>query len=120
MKLLTEVLEFNELTRIRILFGEKGIPIFVGNENSAKNFGFVYPARKYAIFVVYDQQYPDAVSLLENENHEVLVEVNVEEHEKILESSGYEINKHILISFIKYSSIFITVSLSIIFFLTKK
>lgn len=80
MRLLTQIVDPNELIQIRILFESKGIPIFISNEDSARNFGLIYPARKYGIFVVYEDQYSDAAKLLKDETHVVSNPVDMDEY----------------------------------------
>lgn len=85
MKLLTEVMDLNELTRIRILFESNGIPVFIGNEDAARNMGFILVARKYDVYVLYDEQFHDAQRLLEDESHVVENQVNMDEHRRNME-----------------------------------
>lgn len=85
MKLLTEVMDLNELTRIRILFESNGIPVFIGNEDAARNMGFILVARKYDVYVLYDEQFHDAQRLLEDESHVVENQVNMDEHWRNME-----------------------------------
>jgi hypothetical protein len=95
MQLLTETMDINELMRLRILFESNGIAIYVSNEDSARNFGFIYPARKYGIFVVYENQLEDARALLENEDYEVQNPINLEAHRAYLEQQAPESTKKI-------------------------
>ncbi len=86
MKLITETIDPNELIQLRILFESKGIPIFVSNEDTARNFGFIYPARKYGIFVLYEEQYSDAVRLLEDDSHVVINTIDMDEHRAFMQN----------------------------------
>ena len=88
MKLLTEVFDISELNRLRLLLETSGILIHVGNEDSARNFGFLHPVGKYAIHVVYDEQYSDALKLMENEDHVVENPVDVGAYKKHLEENN--------------------------------
>ena len=85
MKLLFESIERSEIDSARILLESRGIPIFVGNEDSARNFGLVYPARKYALWVCIDEQYEDALALLDNNDHEIRMPVDIQEYHKSFE-----------------------------------
>ncbi len=115
MKLLTEVMEHEELTRIRILFDSKGIPVFIGNEDSARNFGFIYPARKYSIFVIYEEQYQEALSLLDNDTYEVQNPVDPDEHQKLIETnSKNSFNKLFKVITIIGAVLFISIAILII------
>jgi hypothetical protein len=86
MKLITETVDPNELIQLRILFESKGIPIFVSNEDAARNFGLIYPARKYGIFVLYEEQHADAVRLLEDDSHVVINAIDMDEHRAFMQS----------------------------------
>ena len=87
MQLLTEVADLNELNHLRFLFESKGILIYIANEDSARNFSFFHPSGRYAIHVVFDEQFADAQKLLEDENHEVQHPVDVEAYQKHIEES---------------------------------
>ena len=71
MKLLTETADTEEYFRIKLLFEQKGIAAHFANEDSARNFGFLHPAGRYAIYVVFEEQYEDAKKLLVNDDHHV-------------------------------------------------
>ncbi len=86
MKLLTEIIDINELFRLQVLLEKNGILIDIPNRNTATNMGFIYPARKFSIFVVYDEQYKDALALLENENHEVKNQIDISDYQKYKDS----------------------------------
>lgn len=81
MILLTELDQIEEYYRIKSLFEMKGILLFTGNEDSARNFGFFHPVGKYAIHILYHEQLADAQALLENENHDVVNPMNVEQYQ---------------------------------------
>lgn len=85
MKLLTEVMDLNELTRIRILFESNGIPVFIGNEDAARNMGLILVARKYGVYVLYDEQFHDAQRLLEDESYVVENQIDMDEHRRNME-----------------------------------
>lgn len=87
MKLLTELHDLAEQQRIKLLMESNGILIHIANEDTARNLGFLHPAGKYAIHVVYDEQYEDAVKLMNNENHVVKKPVDIEEYKKALQSN---------------------------------
>lgn len=80
MNLLTETVDINELNRLRILFHLNGIPIFIGNEDSARNFLIGHPASNYGIFVIYEEQFNDARQLLDDENHVVENQIDMDKH----------------------------------------
>lgn len=80
MKLLLEENSRVELDRIRLLMESNGIPVIVGNENAARNFGFVVLAQPYGLWVLEDEQYPCALALLENEDYKVEHPIDVKEY----------------------------------------
>ena len=84
MQLLTEISDVNELARLRMLFESNGIAIYISNEDSARNFGVILPARKYGIFVVYENQLEDARALLTDENHIVRNPLDIEQYREQL------------------------------------
>ena len=84
MKLLTEVYDFSELERLKLLFEQNGILIFVANEDAARNFSFIHPAGKYALHVIYEEQYEDVIQLLQDENHIVNNKVDIESYQQEL------------------------------------
>ncbi|SEQ67776.1 Putative signal transducing protein [Amphritea atlantica] len=110
MKLLTEVIDVNELHSLRILLESNGIAFHVGNEDSARNFGFIYPARKYNIFILYEKQYDEAMKLLENEDHVVTASINLDQHRRFMVEektrSMNQIYKVVMYSFVVIVIIF--------------
>jgi hypothetical protein len=85
MKLLTEITDIAEMNRIRFLLESNGIPVFVGNEDSARSMGFIGPAAKHGIFIIYDEQFQDAKCLLKDETHEVKQKVDMDEFRRNME-----------------------------------
>lgn len=92
MRLLTELIDINELNRIKILFESKGIPVFVGNEDSARNMGLLIPARQYEVFVIFEEQFYDAQCLLKDEHYIVGNQVDMNEYRRHLESIKPNVN----------------------------
>lgn len=87
MKLLLEESNRNEVDRIRLLLESAGIPIFVGNEDTARNLNFIPLAQKYGIWVLEDSQYECAVSLLSNPDYCVKNPLDVDEYYKLAENN---------------------------------
>ena len=83
MKLLFEEADRNEVDRVRFLLESNGIPVFVGNEDTARNFNFIALAQKYGVWVLEDEQFACAQALLDNENYEVKHPLDVEEYYRI-------------------------------------
>jgi len=77
VKLLTEVADQVEVDRIRLLMESNGIPIYLANEDTARNIGFVSPARQYQIWVYEDEQYEGAAALLRDKNYTVKNPIDV-------------------------------------------
>jgi hypothetical protein len=85
MKLLAETTDIDEVNRIRFLLESNGIPIFIGNEDSARSLGFIGAAAKHGIFIIYDEQFNDAKCLLKDETHEVKQKVDMDEFRRNME-----------------------------------
>jgi hypothetical protein len=85
MKLLFESTDRDEIYSTRILLESRGIPVFIGNEDSAINFGPLHPARNYSLWVYIDEQCEDALALLDNIDHEVRRPVDIEKYSQSLE-----------------------------------
>jgi hypothetical protein len=85
MRLLTETTDINAVDHIRFLLESNGIPIFVGNEDTARNAGYVPSVGKQSVFVIYDEQFYDAQCLLKDENHEVQKKIDMDEFRKNME-----------------------------------
>jgi hypothetical protein len=88
MKLLTETTDISELSHVRLLLESNGIPIFVGNEDAARNLGYMLPIRKYGVFVVYDEQLDDAIKLMADDSHVVEYQIDMEEYRQYAERSA--------------------------------
>ncbi len=85
MRLLTDTADPAEVNRIQALLETNGIPVFIGNEDTARNIGFMLPAGKLSVFVIYDEQLYDAQCLLKDENHEVRKKIDMDEFRKNME-----------------------------------
>ena len=96
MKFLTEVADISELNRLRLLFEMNGVLIYTGNEDTARNYSFLHPAGKYAIYVVYEEQHKDATMLMENEEHIVENQVDLEAYKEHIKENNSATISHIL------------------------
>ena len=96
MKLLTEVSDITEFYRLKLLLESNGILIHVGNEDTARNFGFFHPVGKYAIHVVYEEQLDDAIKLMEDENHIVVSPLDIEEIKNEIQENQSAANTRLL------------------------
>lgn len=79
MILLTEISEIEEFYRIKTLFESKGIAAYFGNQDSARSFGMLHPAGKYAVHIMLDEQFEDARKLLSDPHHTVQSPVELSE-----------------------------------------
>lgn len=91
MKLLIETPDITELERLQLLLESNGILIHVGNKDTARNLFFLPVFNRYAIHVVYDEQYTDARKLLEDENHVVENPVDISAIKQKLETQQDEV-----------------------------
>jgi hypothetical protein len=87
MKLLLQTIEQAEIVKIRLLLESRGIPVYIGNEIAARYFGFMYPARLFALWIPLDHQYDDAVALLKDETHEVEKPVDISHYYESIEAA---------------------------------
>ncbi len=85
MKLLFQTTSRVELDAIKIKLESVGIPVFIGNEDSARNFGLVMPARSFACWTPLEDQYDDAVKFLNDETHIVESGVDINDYYASLE-----------------------------------
>ena len=85
MKLLFESANRAEIDGARLLLESKGIPVFVGNEDTARTMSWLFVTREYGLWILVEQQYEDAMALLGNADHEVRVTVNMEEYNRSFE-----------------------------------
>jgi Putative prokaryotic signal transducing protein len=87
MQILFHTTEKQEALNVKMVFELKGIPVFIGSENAGPAIGFI-GANKYTVWVCLDDQYQDAVALLENPDHEVTSGIDVEDYYKHIESES--------------------------------
>lgn len=80
MKLLLEENNRIEVDRIRMLMESNGIPIFIGNEITARNFSFIPAVQKYCVWVCEDEQYESAAGLLQDGDYHVENSIDVESY----------------------------------------
>lgn len=116
MLLLSRTFERMNVDRIRLLLESNGIPVFIGNESGVNNVSIAMHTLEYSIWVVIDEQFQDALALLENEDHEVKNPVDVENYYKELEINK---TKHLKKIFNILMSVFLCFAFAI-FILIKK
>jgi len=69
MKILIHSAYKDEVESAKLLLAVKGIPTFIGGESYGPSLGFAL-ANKYTIWVCLDDQYDDALSILNNAEYE--------------------------------------------------
>jgi len=106
MRLLTEIIDRVEVDRVKFLLESNGIPVFIGNEESARNFGFIYPARRFGIWVYDESQFDCALALLTDESYIVKHPIDVKDYYKRLKENQPEAFSFILKKLIIPGAIF--------------
>jgi predicted ABC-class ATPase len=114
MKLLFQTTNRVELDGIRMRLESVGIPVFIGNEDSARNFGLIMPARSFACWIPIEDQYEDAVKFLNDESHVVESAVDVGEYYKAMELYSSDFVKSVVEKLLLAIVIFVVVSLSLL------
>lgn len=107
MIFLTEVADIEEFYRLRLLFEVNGILIYLGNQDSARNFGVFHPVGKYAIHIMLEDQFDDAQKLLFDASHIVEKKVDVEEYQQYFEQNKALVNEKILFGLLIILSVLI-------------
>ncbi|ARU29526.1 hypothetical protein [Cellvibrio sp. PSBB006] len=79
MKLLTKVHDLDEAQSIKYRLEFRGIPIFIGSENSGPAIGAMPAADCYTIWAEVDEQYQCALIALSNEDYEPAAPINIGE-----------------------------------------
>ena len=97
---------------MRLLFESKGVVMHIGNENTAGNYLSYHPAGKNALFVVYEAQYLDAESLLNDPNHVVKNPLDVAEYRSLLsQNSNHDFAKIVKVLWVAVGVIVIATGL---------
>lgn len=118
MKLLTEVAETEEFYRLRSLLESNGIVLHVCNEDTARNFGVFHPVGRYAIYILFEDQFEDAKALTIDPNHNVRNLMDVEQFMKLKERDQQKVSMQMLMYL--SSVLFLMVIAIVLFvFLTK-
>jgi hypothetical protein len=112
MKLIYQSSQRSDIESARLLLESRGIPVYVSNEDTNRNLSYMSIALKLGIWVVFEDQYDDAIALLTDDTYEVKKPRNVEEYYSTLKKVQCDAVKS---SF--DSSMLILVSLFIIGFL---
>ena len=90
MELFFETDDLNEINEIKVLLESNGIPIFIGNENTARNLQYLGPNAKLTLWLLLKEQLEDARLLMQDPDHEVKNQVNISEFYSSLESHSKE------------------------------
>ncbi len=88
MKLLKRTTEKSEADNIKMILESNGIPVFIGNEDSARIFPVMGSLNPYFVFVVHDEQHQDAQMLLKNEEHVVSNPIEMDEYNQHLSNNS--------------------------------
>lgn len=92
MKILFHTTDRFEAEQARMLLELKGIPVFLGNENSGPALAFIL-ANKYTVWVCLEHQYDDAKAVLADPDSEVANPVDIAEYRTYVEQAAPEIGK---------------------------
>ncbi len=110
MKLIYQSSDRYEIENSKLLLESRGIPVHISNEDSNRNLSYMSIAIKLGIWVVFDDQYNDAIALLKDDTHEVNNPRDIEEYysalnevHKELTKSNYDKTMLILVSLITIS-----------------
>ena len=95
MKIVFHSTDKTEVYSAKLLLAGKGIPTFIGGENSGPALGFVY-ADKYTLWACLESQYDDAIAVLKDPDHEVKEPVDQIEFQDYIDFSMKDINKVLL------------------------
>ncbi len=109
MKLLLRGNDRSEVDRVKLLLESRGIPVFVSNEDSARNMGTFLAVKQYGLFIVLDYQFHDATALLDDDTHEVAEPVDVAEYYRTVEHARPAALQKILNRLLLFSGILILV-----------
>lgn len=100
MKLLTEQHDYSDIQGLKLLLESRGIPVYIANEDSARTFGYLYPMGKYALHVVFDEQYDDALMLMQDNEYIVKNPVDVAAYYEHLAQTESQVSKSVYNGFI--------------------
>ena len=87
MKILFHSSGKSEVESAKSLLESKGIPAFIGSENSGPALGAVIAANKYTLWCCIDIQHEDAIKVLNDPSQEVSGPVDVADFQQFIESS---------------------------------
>jgi hypothetical protein len=87
MKLLTKLHDLDEAKSIKYRLEVRGIPIYIGSENSGPAMGAMPAADCYTIWVEIDSQCQCALKVINDDEYEVLSPINIDEFRNSQEAS---------------------------------
>jgi hypothetical protein len=93
MELIFETNSQNEINEMKLHLESNGIPVFVGNENTARNFQHLGADAKLTLWVFLKEQYEEALVLLKDPEYEVSNQVDVKEFYKNLKINNNRVNE---------------------------
>jgi len=103
MKLITKLHDLDEAQSIKYRLEIRGIPIYIGSENSGPAMGVMPAADCYTIWTEIDEQYQCAITALNDEEYEAANPVHIDEFRSSQEASVHtfrqkfsKVNEYIL------------------------
>jgi hypothetical protein len=77
----------SEIESAKILLESKGIPVFIGSQNSGPALGILIAANKYTLWSCIDSQYEDALKVLNDPGHEVSEPIDISDFQQFTENN---------------------------------
>lgn len=93
MKLLYQSSDRQDIEASRLLLESRGIPVHVSNEDTNRNLSYMSIAVQLGIWVIFDEQYNDAITLLGDDTHEVENPIDIDEFHSMLDKKHKERTK---------------------------
>ncbi|WP_428242703.1 hypothetical protein [Gynuella sp.] len=93
MKLIYQSSDKQAVEASRLLLESRGIPVHISNDDTNRNLSYMSVAVQVGIWVVFDDQYLDAVALLKDDAHDVANPRDVDEYRTSLNNAETEMRK---------------------------
>ena len=81
----------HEINAMKLRLEANGIPVFVGNDHTARNLHYLGDYTKRTLYVYLADHHDDALSLIQDEDHEVNHPVDVAAFYEEVEKSNHSI-----------------------------
>lgn len=118
MKLLRTYQDISDAERLAKKLEANGILTFVSSKKSHSLSSALTGAIRVGVWVVLDSQYRDAISFLDNKNHQIQSALSPEEIKRLKEQTQ-ESTFHSLNTFMIYASVFIVLFFGCMYLLVK-